>query len=208
MAQQWLTARTARWRLKPFVFVVALIPLAIAIAKTLGFIGGLGSNPVETLLDHFGNWGLRFLILALAISPLRQLTGQNWIGLFRRMIGLFAFTYVLGHFLVYLILDQGLANLGYVLEDIIERPYITLGIAALLILTALALTSTAAARRALGARWQQLHYGAYAAGILGVWHYYWQVKKDITEPLIYAAILAGLLGYRLWNRRIRELTPA
>jgi len=122
---------------------------------------------------------------------------------FRRMLGLFAFFYVLMHFLAWLILDQGFL-LSAIVEDIAERPFITLGFTALLILTAMAATSTNGIRRRLGRRWQQLHYGAYVAGILGVWHYWWQVKKDIQEPLIYAVILGVLLGYRAWARLARN----
>ena len=146
-----------------------------------------------------GEWALRLLLITLLVTPLRRLTGQSWLIKLRRMLGLFAFFYVLLHFLAWLILDQGLLW-SAVLEDIVERPFITLGFAALLILTAMAGTSTNAMRRRMGRRWQQLHYGAYFAGVLGVWHYWWQVKKDIREPLIYAVILAVLLGVRVWFR--------
>lgn len=184
---------------KPLVFVVCLLPALQAVTNTLGWTGDLGANPVEALQDHFGNWGLRFILIALAVTPLRQLTGRNWLARFRRMLGLFAFFYVLIHFLVWLILDQTLLW-SAILEDIVERPFITIGFAALLILLAMAATSTAGMRRRLGRRWLQLHYGAYVVGILGVWHYWWQVKKDISEPLIYALVLATLLGFRLVHR--------
>ncbi len=115
------------------------------------------------------------------------------------MLGLYAFFYTLLHFLAWLILDQGVLW-SAIVEDIVKRPFITIGFAALLILTAMAATSTSGMRRRMGRRWQQLHYGAYVVGVLGVWHYWWQVKKDIREPLIYAAILAVLLGLRLWFR--------
>jgi sulfoxide reductase heme-binding subunit YedZ len=126
------------------------------------------------------------------------------------MLGLFAFFYVLMHFLVWLILDQGVLW-SAIVEDLAKRPFITVGFAALLILTAMAITSTNGMRRRLGRTWQKLHYGAYAVGLLGVWHYWWQVKKDIREPLIYAAILAVLLGMRLWfyyRKRVRNRAPA
>ena len=201
-----------RFLLKPAVFLAATLPFALAAAGVFGWSGfALGANPAETLLDHFGIWGLRFLLLGLAVTPLRKLTGLGWIARFRRMIGLFGAFYVGLHFTVYLVLDQGLA-LGPILEDIVERPYITLGVIAVVLLLAMTLTSTNAARRRLGRRWQQLHYGAYAVGVLGVWHFWWQVKKDITEPLVYAGILAALLGVRLaWRfsatrRRARQAT--
>lgn len=209
---QWLTIRQVRFGFKPLVFILALLPFALAVAWAFGLAGGLGANPVEQLLDHFGNWGLYFVMIVLAVTPLREATGQKWLARLRRPLGLFAFFYVLMHFLVYLILDQGLASLAFIVEDIVERPFITLGIVALLLLSAMAATSSAAARRALGARWQKLHYAAYAVGILGVWHYWWQVKKDLSEPLLFAAILAVLLGWRLLRRRLRQprgnLNPA
>jgi len=194
-----------RFLWKPLVFLLALAPaLYIVYPIVLAYLGGpppsaLGANPVEALLDHFGNWSLRFLMIGLAVTPARKLLGWPSLARFRRMLGLFGFFYVLMHFLIWLILDQGL-YLGEIVEDIALRPFITIGFAALVILTAMAATSFSAARRAMGRRWQQLHYGAYAAGILGVWHYWWQVKADISEPLIYAAILTALLGYRIANR--------
>ena len=176
-----------------------LLPFGLVVGDTLNITGTLGANPVEEIQDRLGNWGLRFILIALAVTPLRRLTGWNWLQRFRRMLGLFAFFYTLLHFLAWLILDQGVLW-SAIVEDIVKRPFITIGFAALLILAAMAATSTNAMRRRLGRRWQQLHYGAYAAGILGVWHYWWQVKNDIRDPLIYAVILAVLLGLRLWFR--------
>jgi sulfoxide reductase heme-binding subunit YedZ len=141
-------------------------------------------------------------MITLAVTPLRQLSGFNWPIRFRRMLGLFAFFYVFMHFLTWLVLDQAMLW-SAIAEDIFERPYITIGFAAFLILLALAATSPVAARRRLGRSWQRLHYGVYAAALLGVWHYWWQVKKDFSEPLIYAVILAALLGYRAWHRWYR-----
>jgi len=185
---------------KPLVFVACLLPFLLIVGDIFGLTGSLGPNPIEQLQDHFGIWGLRFLIAALAVTPLRQLSGQAWLNRFRRMLGLFAFFYVLMHFLTWLLLDQSLL-LSAISEDIVERPFITIGFAALLVLVALAATSTAGIRRRMGRRWQTLHNGVYVAGILGIWHYWWQVKKDISEPLIYALVLALLLGYRLWRKR-------
>ena len=184
---------------KPVVFVLCLVPGLLLLGDTFEVTGTLGANPVEEILDRFGNWGLRFMMIALAVTPLRRWTGINRLSQFRRMLGLFAFFYVLMHFLTWLVLDQGLYVAG-ILEDIVKRPFITIGMVALILLTAMAATSTSGMRRRMGRRWQQLHYGAYAAGILGVWHYWWQVKKDIRDPLIYAVILAVLLGLRLWFR--------
>ena len=184
---------------KPVVFLLCLVPGLVLLGDTFEITGALGANPVEEIQDRLGNWGLRFIMIALAVTPLRRLTGWNWLQRFRRMLGLFAFFYTLLHFLAWLILDQGVLW-SAIVEDIVKRPFITIGFAALLILTAMAATSTNGMRRRLGRRWQQLHYGAYVVGVLGVWHYWWQVKKDIREPLIYAAILAVLLGTRLWFR--------
>lgn len=193
------TLKQIRFIWKPVVFVLCLLPAALVVTDTFDITGSLGANPVEEIQDRLGNWGLRFIMIALAVTPLRRITGWNSLLRFRRMLGLFAFFYVLLHFLAWLILDQGLLW-SAVLEDIVERPFITLGFAALLILTVMAGTSTNAVRRRMGRRWQQLHYGAYVAGILGVWHFWWQVKKDIQDPLIYAIVLGVLLGYRVWAR--------
>ena len=180
--------------------MACLLPFLLVVGDTLELTGQLGANPIEAIMDRFGNWSLRFILITLAVTPLRRLTGWNWLVRFRRMLGLFTFFYVLMHFLTWLLLDQGLL-VSAILEDIIKRPFITIGFVALLLLTALALTSTNGIRRRMGRRWQTLHNAVYLVGILGVWHYWWQVKKDISEPLIYAEILAVLLGYRLnWGQ--------
>lgn len=194
------TLQQIRFILKPLVFAACLLPFGWAVLAAFGVAGDLGANPVEGLLDHFGNWAIRFIMLALAVTPLRRLSGWNWLSRFRRMLGLFAFFYVLMHFLTWLVLDQGLL-LSAIVEDIAKRPFITIGFAALLLLSAMALTSTAGMRRRLGRRWQQLHNSVYVVGVLAVWHYWWQVKADIREPLIYAVILTFLLGFRIWDWR-------
>jgi sulfoxide reductase heme-binding subunit YedZ len=191
------TLQQVRFVLKPLVFMACLVPFVLVVTDTFEITGRLGANPIEEIMDRFGNWSLRFILITLAVTPLRRLTGWNWLARFRRMFGLFTFFYVLMHFLTWLILDQGLL-MSAVLEDLAERPFITIGFSALLLLTALAATSTAGIRRRMGRRWQTLHNAVYLIGILGVWHYWWQVKKDITEPLIYALILALLLGLRLF----------
>jgi len=192
--------------LKVVVFALCLAPLAVLLLETFG-IGGLslGANPVEELIHRLGKWGLKFLLITLAVTPLRKLTGWNWLLRFRRMFGLFAFFYVLLHFLAYAGLDQRFA-LALILEDIAERPYITVGMTALVLLLPLALTSTKGMMRRLGKRWQKLHRLIYVIGILGVWHFYWQVKLDTLEPLVYAGILTALLAFRLvdWRRRSRR----
>ncbi len=182
------------------VFLVCLIPFSLVLTDAFEITGRLGANPIEEIMDRFGNWSLRFILITLAVTPLRRLTGRNWLTRFRRMFGLFTFFYVLMHFLTWLALDQGFL-MSAILEDLAERPFITIGFTALLLLTALALTSTNGIRRRMGSRWQTLHNAVYVVGILGVWHYWWQVKKDITEPLIYAAILAILLASRVWWSR-------
>jgi len=197
------TLRQIRLIWKPLVFVACLAPFALVVGDVLGITGSLGANPVEAILDRFGNWGLRFILITLAVTPMRRLTGWNWLTRFRRMLGLFTFFYVLMHFLTWLVLDQGLL-LSAIAEDIVKRPFITLGFVALLLLTALAATSTNGMRRRLGRRWQTLHNAVYVIAILGVWHFWWQVKLDTAEPLIYAVILASLLGYRAWHRWQRD----
>ena len=192
---------TIRW-LKVPVFLLCLVPAGMLLLEAFGVAGlSLGANPVEALIHSLGTWSLNFLLITLAVTPLRRLTGQAWLLRFRRMFGLFAFFYLLLHFLAYAGVDQRFA-LGYILEDIAERPYITLGFAAFLLLIPLAATSTRGMIRRLGPRWKQLHRLVYPAAILGVWHYYWLVKADVLQPLIYAALLILLLALRL-----RKPTP-
>ena len=197
------TLRQIRLIWKPLVFVACLVPLALVVGDAFGVTGSLGANPVEEILDRFGNWALRFVLVTLAVTPLRRLTGWNWLQRFRRMFGLFTFFYALLHFLTWFILDQGML-MSAIVEDIAKRPFITIGVAALLLLIALAATSTNGVRRRLGRRWQSLHNAVYAIAILAVWHYWWQVKLDSSEPAIYAAILAVLLGTRVYWRIARK----
>ena len=133
---------------KPLVFLACLVPFALVAGDTFEITGRLGANPVEEILDRFGNWGLRFIMLTLAVTPARRLTGWNWLQRFRRMFGLFTFFYVALHFLTWLVLDQGLL-MSAILEDVVKRPFITIGVVALLLLAALALTSTNGVRRRL-----------------------------------------------------------
>ena len=165
------------------------------------------ADPIARLLHEQGEWALRFLVITLAVTPVRFITGQAWLLNFRRMLGLFGFTYVLLHFLIWLSLDQGFywAGIG---ADIAKRPFITIGVAALLLLIPLAVTSTNKMMRRLGKRWHKLHRLIYVIVPLGVWHFYWLVKKDVTEPLIYAAITAFLLGYRYWRASKRKQAAA
>jgi sulfoxide reductase heme-binding subunit YedZ len=199
------TLKKVRFVGKPLLFLLCLLPAALVVGDAVGITGQLSANPVEDVLDRFGNWAIRLIMVTLAVTPLRRLTGWNWLTRFRRMLGLFTFFYVLLHFLTWLLLDRGLAvDPGFrwasVIEDLVERPFITIGFTALLLLIAMAATSTSGIRRRLGRNWDRLHYSAYAVGILGVWHYWWQVKKDTSDAWIYAIILAVLLGLRLYWR--------
>ena len=191
-----LAIKTVKYYVKPAVFLLGLMPLLLVIGDLFEITGTLGANPIENMQDRFGIWGLRFIVIVLMISPLRSITGFTWITQFRRMIGLYAFFYVLMHFLVWLLLEQSLL-MSAIIEDIATRPFITIGFIALLILIALASTSTMNIRKKMGKSWVRLHSSIYLASILGVWHFWWQVKKDVTEPLIYAIIISILLLYRL-----------
>jgi len=182
---------------KPVVFIICLLPLAMLLMRAFEVAGlGLGANPIEELLHELGRWGLKFLLLTLAISPLRRWTGFTWLPRFRRMLGLFSFFYIVLHFTTYAVLDQGL-DFASIIEDVIKRPYITLGMSALLLLVPLALTSTKGMMRRLGKRWKKLHRLVYVIAVLGVWHFYWQVKLDTLDATIYAIILAFLLLVRM-----------
>ena len=200
--------RLIRIVIKPLVFAAALLPGISLLAGTFGLHRfTLGANPVSTLLHTCGKWALIFLLLTLCVTPMRNITGRvEWLRL-RRMLGLFAFSYALLHFLVYLVLDQSF-NLSAVLKDIVKRPYITIGFTALLLLIPLAVTSTNAMMRRLGRRWQKLHKLVYAIAVLGVWHYYWEVKADVRQPMFYAGILAALFTLRWWHARSRQVARA
>ena len=180
---------------KPLVFIASLIPFGGLL--WMGLQGGLGANPVETITHQTGEWGLRFLLVTLAVTPLRRLTGWNWLQRCRRMLGLFAFFYVCLHFATYLVFDH-FFNIQTILDDVLERPYITVGFSAFLLLIPLAVTSTNAMMKRLGRNWQRLHRLVYLIGILAVLHFLWLVKADYLEPMIYAGLLTVLLGYRLW----------
>ena len=190
---------------KPLVFCVSLLPLVWLC--WLAWQDRLGTNPVETLSHRTGDWSLRFLLLTLAVTPLRRLSGWNWLLKFRRMLGLFAFFYVCLHLGVYLIFDQ-FFDPSAILEDIAKRPYITVGFAGFLLLIPLAATSTNGMIKRLGRNWQRLHRLVYLIGMLGVVHYWWLVKADISEPLLYAGLLTMLLGYRAWWWNVHSPTAA
>jgi sulfoxide reductase heme-binding subunit YedZ len=183
------------------IWVVGLSPLAWAAHGAL--FDGLGANPIEALLHVMGRWGLGFLLMSLAVTPIRRITGWNAVIRTRRLLGLFAFFYLSLHFLVYLVLDQGLAW-SFILEDIVKRPFITVGFASLVLLVPLAVTSTKGWIRRLGRRWQRLHRLVYPAAILGVVHFYWKVKADTFWPLVAGGVLALLLLARTpLNPRVR-----
>ena len=197
---------------KPVIFLLCLGPLAWLAAGIFGWASvDLGVNPVETMQDTLGIWGLRLLLVTLAVTPLRVIGGWPRVQAFRRMLGLFAFTYILLHFLFYLFVDQAF-DWPQLVADIAKRPYITVGFTALLLLIPLAVTSTRAAMRRLGRRWQTLHRLVYPAAVLGCVHFWWQVKADVREPLVYAAIAVLLLGWRtvraIRRRRARRAASA
>lgn len=206
-----LSPKAIRLVFKPLLCVVSLLPLGYL---TLGAfeIGGvtLGANPVEEILHELGLWGLRFLIITLAVTPLKDILGNPWPLAFRRMLGLFAFFYVLLHFLFWLLVDRELAFSGRaalpgILKDIGKRPFITIGFIALLLLIPMAVTSTNRMIRRLGAqRWKKLHRLIYIIVPLGVWHYYWLVKADVRAPLMYLGLTVILLGWRTWKARQRN----
>ena len=190
--------------IKTGLFAVALAPFTALVVAA--FTGGLGANPVETITHTTGEWTLRLLLATLAITPLRHLTGWVWLTRLRRMVGLFAFFYLMFHFATYAVLDASL-DLAYVVEDVADRLYITAGFTAFLMLIPLAATSTNAMVRRLGPlRWRKLHRLVYAAAICGALHYLWLVKADLREPLIYATLLAVLLAARL-PIVVRRLKP-
>jgi len=199
--------------IKAAVFVLALGPLArLLLLGTTGEFGGLGANPVEFVTRSTGTWTLVFLCITLAITPARRLTGWNWLQRLRRMLGLFAFFYGALHFTTYFWLDQwfDLAAIG---KDIVKRPFITMGFAAFVMMIPLAATSTDAMVRRLGRRWGKLHRLVYAVAIAAILHYWWHKagKNDFSQVGWYAAVVIGLLGWRLvdrWRKRVAPRVPA
>ena len=203
--------------IKATLFLVCLLPLvrlllpfyAVLAGNTLlGYTGDeLGANPIEFIIRDLGTWALNFLLITLCITPLRKLTGLNWLLRLRRMLGLFAFFYALLHFNIYLGLDQSY-DWAEIAKDILKRPFITVGMLTFALLIPLAVTSNAAMIKALGGKaWQKLHMLIYPLTICAVLHYWWLIKLDTTQPAIYAVLLAGLLGVRLywwWSARPRH----
>ena len=193
---------------KPLVFVLCLLPLAWLIYAAAA--NQLGANPAEALIRATGDWTLRALCLVLAVTPLRVLTATPQLARFRRMVGLFVWFYGVLHLLCYAWFDMGF-ELAEILRDIAKRPFILVGTLALLLLTLLAATSFNRAIKALGARrWQALHRAVYAVAALAVLHFFWMRagKNDFAEVAVYAAMLATLLGWRLWSRWRKRLSAA
>lgn len=180
--------------LKPAVFVLCSVPLALMVRDVLA--GALPAEPVKDLTHRTGFWGLFMITATLAITPLRRLSGRNEIQRVRRMLGLWGFSYIALHFLIYLVLDQFFA-VDLILEDIAKRPYITVGFTGFLFLVPLAVTSTAAWVRRLGKRWSSLHALVYPIALAGVVHFFWSVKADTAVPTRFALVLAALLVLRL-----------
>lgn len=188
--------------LKPAVWIGGLAPLAIILFVIV--TGQLEKDPVKDIEHRTGEAVLQLMFASLAVTPVRRLIGWNWLIAARRPLGLFAFFYAVIHFFIYLG-DQGFAP-GYIVEDVVKHPYVTVGFAAFCILVALAVTSTKGAIRRMGKRWIRLHRLVYAAAVLGVIHYLWSVKKDIEEPLMYGAVLAVILAFRIpiWLEQRRK----
>ena len=179
---------------KPLVFILCLTPLAWLIWR--GLSGGLGANPIEATNRVLGDWAMRFLLVTLAVTPLRRLFGWSVLMRLRRMVGLFAFAYAVLHVSSYVVLDQ-FFHWSEIWADIVKRNFITVGMIAFLLLLPLAVTSTnAMVRRLGGRRWQRLHRLVYPAAVAVIVHFYMMVKADVREPLVYGAIAAALLGYR------------
>jgi sulfoxide reductase heme-binding subunit YedZ len=190
---------------KPVIFLLCLAPFGLLVWRALS--DGLGANPVEAVVHFTGSWALRLLLVTLAVTPLRRLSGQPWLIRFRRMLGLFAFFYALLHFAAYLVLDRALVWED-ITTDLTKRPYILVGFTALLLLVPLAVTSTRGWIKRLGRHWVTLHRTVYVIAILAVLHFLWLVKADTLEPLIDAAVLAVLLAFRVpWGRWVGRRRP-
>ncbi len=198
---QWV-----RQVVKPAVFLVCLVPFAQLVYGLVW--GDLGANPVEEITNTTGITTLRLVVATLAITPIRWLTKWNLLVQFRRPLGLFAFFYGTLHFMTYFVLDQSLMFDG-LWEDVMKRPYITMGFSAFVLMIPLALTSTKGWIRRLGGhRWNVLHRLVYATAILAVIHYWWKVKLDTTDPKYYALVVGVLLGARVWKAAAKRQAAA
>jgi sulfoxide reductase heme-binding subunit YedZ len=197
--------RTPDAWLKPGLLLGGLAPLLLTAIRAAS--GTLGANPVAIALNQFGLLALLFLLASLAATPLKRHAGLIWPLRVRRMLGLFAFFYASLHFLTYVLLDR-LGELTTLLEDVVKRPFVTIGFLAFLLLVPLAVTSTRAAQKRMGFRaWQLLHRLSYVVGVLAIIHFVWREKKDIREPLVYGGLLALLLGARLVRERRLRARP-
>ncbi|HTW66586.1 MAG TPA: protein-methionine-sulfoxide reductase heme-binding subunit MsrQ [Bryobacteraceae bacterium] len=196
---------SSRWT-KVVLFAACLVPILLLawplfILVTSGYSPELTANPIEYITHYTGTWTIRFLLIALSITPLRKIFNQPKLARYRRMLGLFAFFYVCLHFLIWFVLDK-FFSFPDMWADILKRPYITVGMAGFAMLIPLAVTSTAGWVRRIGfMKWQRLHRLAYFAALAGVIHYYWLVKSDVRLPLMYAGILGVLMLYRLATRK-------
>jgi sulfoxide reductase heme-binding subunit YedZ len=184
--------------IKPVVFLLCLLPLAMLVWD--GVHDALGANPVEKITHRTGDWSLRFLLITLAVTPLRKVFGWKFLMRYRRMFGLFAFFYVCLHFATYLVFDH-FFDFSEIAKDIVKRPYITVGFSAFVLLIPLAVTSTSKMKKRLGKSWQRLHQLVYVIAVCGILHYLWLVKADLLQPLLHAAILILLLAVRVWFQR-------
>lgn len=191
-----MEARRRVLLLKTLVWILGLFPLARVAWWLRDGLFGLGANPIERLLHHTGWWALVLLLVTLAVTPLRRLTGRNELIRLRRPLGLFAFFYATLHLGIYVGLDQ-IFGWAFILEDVAERPFITVGFAAWLLLLPLAVTSTRGWIRRLGKAWTRLHRLVYLAAVLGVIHFYWRVKADTRLPLVFAAVFLVLMALRI-----------
>ena len=196
-----MSSRQRLLAIKAAIWVCCIAPLL-----WLGwhvFTDQLGANPLEVVIRHLGEWGLQLLLVTLCMTPLRDLTNESWPIQLRRLLGLWSFAYICLHFVAYLWLDQFFdwTEIG---KDIVKRPFITVGMLAVLALLPLAITSTRAMQRRLGRRWKQLHRLVYIIVPLGTLHFYWLVKADTLRPLIFALCVGLLLGYRIVRRQLLQ----
>jgi len=190
--------------IKIIVFLLSLMPFGLLVKGVIN--DELGANPIETLHFGFGDWALRFLCIGLALTPIKTITGQSWPIRFRRMMGLFAFFYASLHLLVFIVLDLSLSWEAFK-DEVPKSPYILMGLLTFLLLVPLAATSTKKMQKRLGRNWLKLQRLVYVAGLTALVHFFWLVKSDYTEPLIYATVISILLGIRIavYCRRTAKL---